>query len=406
MAFFIQTIRRRLANALSPTIERLLADHFGGHMTLAGEHVSHETAMRCAAFWACVKLISETAAQLPLPIYRRLPNGGKERDTTHPLHQLFNVRANAYQTGYEFRETAQLHLLTRGNFIARKTRDALNRNRVIALTPYNPDALEKIDRDSAGRLTYVFRRADGNEERVSEADIFHVRALSMNGLIGIDPLTAYGNSVGLSEAALKHQSKMYANGAKFLGVLTADKKLNDQARKNLKEDFANAYTGDNAFRIPLLEEGLKFQPVSMDAKQMEIMETRRLTRQEIASIFRVPPHMIGDLSGQGYSSVEHQGIEFVTYTMQPWLKRQEACIANQLMDENDRREYFAEHLVDGLLRGDAAARNTAYATAIQNGWMSRNEVRIRENLNPVEGLDTYLVPLNMGSGDSPAPPAN
>lgn len=404
--FFIQTVRqlsRAIRNA--STLEKLLSMHGGGG-TLAGENVTHETAMRCAAVWACVSLIAKSSAGLPLPIYRRTENDGKERDKTHPLHRVFNFRANPLQDAVSFRTTIGVHLALTGNFLGIITRDRLAGG-VVSIDPILPSALiEPPTRKANGRLTYKIAGADGRLREFDESQIFHVRAMSDDGVMGIDPITAYGNVVGLSQASLKHQSKVYANGAKFNGVLTSDQKLSDQARANLKEDFKNLYSGDNAWRTPLLEGGVKWQGVSMDSKQLEIMDTRRLSRQEIASIFCVPPHMIGDLSGQGYSSVEHQSINFVTYGLQPWLRSIEMAIVTQLIPPEQQDEYFAEHMVEGLLRGDTAARFNAYSSALQNGWMNRNEVRRRENLDPVEGLDEYLIPMHMGSGQQPSEPAN
>ncbi len=374
------------------TVEELFRDLFSGAPTASGVSVSPDTAMQASTVYACVRVLAESVAQLPFPVYRRLDNGGKERDPSHPLYRILNWQPNRWQTAFEFREMMMGHVVLRGNAYALIVRVG---GRVHELIPLHPDhVMVEQRRDWSVRY---HRLVDGNWVAMPPGSVFHLRGMASNGPIGMSPITAYREAVGLSISAQRLQARSFSNGAKFHGYLKhPGPKLSPEARKNMRESFDRQHSGDNAWSTPLLEEGTEWVKVGMSAEDAQLIETRKFQRSEIASIFRVPPHKIGDLERATFSNIEHQALEFVTDTMLPWLRRWEQAVSRDLLTPDEQKTHFAEHLVDGLLRGDIRSRYAAYGAAIKDGWMNRNEVRILENLNPVDGLDEFLEPLNMG----------
>ena len=359
----------------------------------SGVRVTAEQAMRCAAVYACVRVIAESIAQLPLPVYVRTAGGGKQRDAAHPIAQLLNQRPNLWQTPFEFREMMVGFVCLRGNAFA-----YINRVRgdvPTELIPLSPGTV-RVEQNDDFSLTYFYTPPNKSERPIPRRNLLHLRGLSTGGPLGMTPITAYRESVGLAITAETHQSKSFANGARFRGYIKHPTKLTPEAAKRLREDFDSRHGGENAYKTPLLEEGMDWVTAGMNDADAKTIETRKMARADIASIFRVPPHMIGDLERATFSNIEHQSIEFVTHSLVPWCKRWEGAIQRDLFGEAERETHFAEHLLEGLLRGDTASRYAAYHQAISDGWMNRNEARVRENLNPVDGLNEFLVPLNMG----------
>ena len=369
---------------------------FGG--TTAGKPVNEHTAMQMTAVYSCVRILSETLAGLPLHVYRYNDSGGKEKHLKHPLYKLLHDEPNPEMTSFALRETLMSHLLLWGNAYAQIIRNA--RGEVIALYPLMPNKMT-VDRDSKGRLFYIYTRTSddaptlGNESQVylTPSDVLHIPGLGFDGLVGYSPIAMAKNAVGLAIATEEYGAKFFANGATPGGVLEHPGTIKDPQK--VKESWNAAYQGSvNAHRVAVLEEGMKYQPIGISPEQAQFLETRKFQINEIARIFRVPPHMLADLEKSSFSNIEQQSLEFVKYTLDPWVVRWEQSMCRALLMESEKPTVFIKFNVDGLLRGDYVSRMEGYATGRQNGWMSANDIRELENLDriPVElGGDLYLI---------------
>ena len=369
---------------------------FGG--TSSGKPVNETTAMQMTAVYSCVRILSETVAGLPLNVYRYNDSGGKEKAFKHPLYRLLHDEPNPEMTSFAFRETLMSHLLLWGNAYAQIIRNA--RGEVIALYPLMPSKMT-VDRDQNGRLFYLYQRGSedptalgkSSQVTLSPSDVLHIPGLGFDGLIGYSPIAMAKNAIGLAIATEEYGAKFFANGAAPAGVLEHPGTIKDPLR--VKESWNSAYQGSsNAHKIAVLEEGMKYTPIGIAPEQAQFLETRKFQINEIARIFRVPPHMLADLEKSSFSNIEQQSLEFVKYTLDPWVVRWEQSMWRVLFSESEKPEYFIRFNVDGLLRGDYASRMSGYATARQNGWMSANDIRELENLDRISsdlGGDLYLI---------------
>lgn len=372
----------------------------GGRRSLAGllgdgsgglGAVSEEGALRLAAVFACVRVLSETVAQLPLFVYER-EGRGKRRAVDHGLFGVLHDAPNPIMTAFEFWETLMGHLCLWGNGYAEIEYDG--GGRVIGLWPLRPDGVSEIRRVGDG-LNYVYQLPDGRQTVLSGERMFHVRGLSGDGIRGYSPIGMQRQLVGMGLATEQFGASFFRNGARPGGILEHPGVLDDEAFERLRETWNETHGGlGNSHRLAILEEGMTYRQVGVPPEEAQFLESMKFNRSQIASIFRVPPHMIGDLERATFSNIEQQSIEFKVFTMEPWLVRiQQAVNARLLGGEGGR--FFAEFLPDALLRGDTASRYQAHAIGRQNGWLSANDIRELENLNPIEGGDVYLVPLNM-----------
>ncbi len=369
---------------------------FGG--TTAGKPVNEHTAMQITAVYSCVRILSETVAGLPLHVYKYNESGGKEKYLKHPLYKLLHDEPNPEMTSFSFRETLMTHLLLWGNAYAQIIRNA--RGEVITLYPLMPNKMT-VDRDKTGRLFYLYQRSTedaptlGKDSMVylDPSDVLHIPGLGFDGLVGYSPIAMAKNAVGLSMATEEYGAKFFANGATPGGVLEHPGTIKDPQK--IKESWNVAYQGSaNSHRVAVLEEGMKYQQIGVPPEQAQFLETRKFQINEIARIFRIPPHMLADLEKSSFSNIEQQSLEFVKYTLDPWVVRWEQTMYRSLLRESEKPTVFIKFNVDGLLRGDYASRMTGYATARQNGWMSANDIRELENLDkiPAElGGDLYLI---------------
>ena len=367
----------------------------------AGKNVTERSAMQMTAVYSCVRVLSDAVAGLPLHLYKYTQNGGKEKSINHPLYFLLHDEPNPEMTSFVFRETLMTHLLLWGNAYAQIIRNG--KGEVVALYPLMPNKMT-VDRDENGRLYYKYYR--GNDEAIrskeyevilSPYDVLHVPGLGFDGLVGYSPIAMAKNAIGLAMATEEYGAKFFANGAAPSGVLEHPGTLKnpDKVRESWNATFGGSH---NANKVAVLEEGMKYTPISISPEQAQFLETRKFQINEIARIFRVPPHMVGDLEKSSFSNIEQQSLEFVKYTLEPWLVRWEQSMVRSLLSPSEKREYFIKFNVDGLLRGDYASRMSGYATARQNGWMSANDIRELENLDRIpaeEGGDLYLINGNM-----------
>lgn len=401
-----------LVKGLQPREQRATADEVLGGMvyqSASGISVTTDRALQYAAVWACVRVLSQTIAALPLKVYERLGDDKRPANDFY-LYRLLHDQPNPLMSSLEYREALQGHLLLWGNGYSEIELD--NRGRIAALWPLRPDKMEGMTR-VGDRLLYKFRMPDNSLQILSSDRVWHLRGWSSDGLVGYSPIKMHRQAIGLGLAAEEFGARFFGNDARPGGILVHPGKLKAEGIKNLKAAWEENYGGlSNSHRTAVLEEGITYTQIGIAPDDAQFLETRKFQVNEIARIFGVPPHKIGDLDRATFSNIEHQAIEFVTDSLQPWLVRWEQSIRLQLMTEQERERYFAEFLVDGLLRGDTVTRYQAYATARQNGWLSANDIRTLENMNAIEGGDVYLVPLNMvpatgvpDEAPAPEPPA-
>ena len=375
--------------------------------TASGKYVTERSAMQMTAVYCCVRILSEAVASLPLQFYRYTDDGGKEKAVEHPLYFLLHDEPNPEMTSFIFRETLMTHLLLWGNAYSQIIRNG--KGEVVALYPLMPDRM-KVDRDEHGRLYYEYTVYDsddvdgrkgtdkvGRTVRLHPHDVLHIPGLGFDGLVGYSPIAMAKNAIGLAIATEEYGSKFFANGAAPSGVLEHPGTIKDPSK--VRESWQATFGGSgNANKIAVLEEGMKYTPISISPEQAQFLETRKFQIDEIARIFRVPPHMIGDLEKSSFNNIEQQSLEFVKYTLDPWVSRWEQAMVRALLTPDEKKKYFFKFNVDGLLRGDYQSRMNGYATARQNGWMSANDIRELENLDRIpaeDGGDLYLINGNM-----------
>lgn len=356
----------------------------------SGENVTESNALQIAAVYACVRVLAETIAGLPVKVYRRTPKG-REVVHEHPVAMLLNGSPNSTQTAFELLEFIMSNLGLRGNAYAHKVINGTGR--VVALQPlYAQYMRPKME---GGKLLFHYAQP-GYERTYAAAEIWRVAGIGSDGITGMSPISLARESLGLAMAAESSAAHMYANGAPIPGVLEFPHKLSDEVIEHLRNQWADRHGGaENAHKPLILESGMKYSQIGMNARDAQFLEARKFQISEIARWYRVPLHKLGELDRATFSNIEHQSIEFVTDTILPWCRRIEQTIQRDLFTESERRTLFVRFNLDGLLRGDTATRYEAYGKAINDGWLSRNEVRSLENHNPVDGLDEYLVPLNM-----------
>ena len=373
---------------------------FGG--TTSGKAVNERSAMQMTAVYACVRILSEAVASLPLHVYRYSDTGGKEKALAHPLYGLLHDEPNPEMSAFSFRETLMTHLLLWGNGYAQVIRNG--RGEVLALYPLMPDRMT-VDRDVHGRIIYEYTRSDGDARtmgskstvRLAPSEVLHISGLGFDGLVGYSPIAMAKNAIGMGLACDEYGASFYQNGAQPGGVLEHPGVVKDP--KRVRESWNAIYQGSaNAHRIAVLEEGMAYKPISISPEQAQFLQARKFQIDEIARIFRVPPHMVGDLEKSSFSNIEQQSLEFVKYTLAPWITRWEQAIYRALFSEAEKKRFFVRFNVEGLLRGDYKSRMDGYAVARQNGWMSANDIRELENFDRIpaeEGGDLYLINGNM-----------
>lgn len=366
----------------------------------AGKVVTELTSMQLTAVYACVRILAEAIAGLPLHLYKYI-GGGKEKAFDNPLYRLLHDEPNPEMSSFIFRETLMTHLLLWGNAYAQIIRNG--KGEVIALYPLMPNRMT-VDRDSGGKIVYMYTRTpddalNGNPQTVilNRHEVFHIPGLGFNGLVGFSPIAMAKNAVGTAIATEEFGAKFFANGAQPSGVLEHPGVLNDAEK--LRNSWQAAFGGSaNSNKVAVLEEGLKYVPISIPPEQAQFLETRKFQVNEIARIFRIPPHMIGDLEKSSFSNIEQQSLEFVKYTLDPWVCRWEQSMQRSLLLADEKKQYFWKFNVDGLLRGDYVSRMNGYAVGRQNGWLNANDIRELENMDKIpanQGGDLYLINGNM-----------
>jgi HK97 family phage portal protein len=364
---------------------------FGG--TSSGKAVNETTAMQTGAVYACVRILAEAIAGLPVHVYERGADGGKTLMTGHPLYTLLHDEPNDEMTSFVFRETLMSHLLLWGNAYAQIIRDG--HGTPVALMPLLPSKMA-VERETGGSLIYSYSGDDGQIKLRRDA-VLHIPGLGFDGLIGYSPIAMAKNAVGMSIATEEYGAAFFSNGANPGGVLEHPAVIKDIQR--VKDSWNSQYQGSaNAHKVAVLEEGMKFHQIAIPPEQAQFLETRKFQINEIARIFRVPPHMVGDLEKSSFSNIEQQSLEFVKYTLDPWVVRWEQSLMQALLLPGEKGVITIRFNLDGLLRGDYQSRMQGYSTGIQNGFYSVNDVRALEDMNLLtdkEGGDLHFVNGNM-----------
>ncbi len=369
-----------------------------GSMSSAGMRVGPEQARRLAAVYACVKVISESVSMLPAILYRRVDDRTKRRATDHPLYNILRRRPNAWQTAMEWREMMQAHVLLRGNGYSQIVTGRAGQ--VEQLLPLHPDCVH-IEMLAPGRYRFRVTEAGGAERILLREEVFHLRGLSADGVCGLSPIEEQRDTIGMGLAAQDYGARFFKNDATPPGWIEHPTHFkDDEAGQAFKLSWQAAQTGRNRGKTAVLQWGMKYHPIEIKNTDAQFIEARKFSIEEVARIFRVPPHKIQNLDKATFSNIEHLGIEFVTDCLMPWLVRWEQAVDRDLLPEQSEDELFLEHLVDMLQRGDTKTRHESYRSAIVTGWMTRNEARVKENMDPLDGLDEPLEPLSMGKAGS------
>ena len=362
-------------------------------MSGSGKPVNAQTAIQLSAVYACVRVISETVASLPLGVYEATDDGS-QKATDHSLYFLLHDEPNSEMTSFVLREVMLAHLLLYGNSYCQILRSG--RNQITGLYPLLPDHME-VDRDKNGMLTYTYSTSTGQRVIMAPEEVLHIPGLGFDGVMGYSPIALERNAIGLGIASEEYGSKFFSNGARPSGILTHPNTVKNPAA--LRESWNSIYGGSgNANRVAILEEGMRFEPIAIPNNEAQFLETRKFQVDEICRIFRVPPHLVGDLEHATFSNIEHQSIDFAVHTIRPWLVRIEQSMNRALFSDEEKGRFYVQFNIDGLMRGDYKSRMEGYAIARQNGWMSANDIRALENQNPIpseEGGDAYLVNGNM-----------
>ena len=372
---------------------------FGG--STSGKNVTERSSMQMTAVYSCVRVLAEAVAGLPLHLYKYSDSGGKDKALEHPLYFLLHDEPNPEMTSFVFRETLMTHLLLWGNAYAQLIRNG--KGEVIGIYPLMPNRIT-VNRDDNGKIYYRYWRNlddaplnQDNEVILLPSEVLHIPGLGFDGLVGYSPIAMAKNAIGMAIACEEYGAKFFANGATPGGILEHPGVVKDPEKVRASWNYAFGGSA-NANKVAVLEEGMKYTPISISPNEAQFLETRKFQINEIARIFRVPPHMVGDLEKSSFSNIEQQSLEFVKYTLEPWLIRWEQSLVRSLLSQEDKGKYFIKFNVDGLLRGDYESRMNGYATARQNGWMSANDIRTLENLDRIseeEGGNLYLINGNM-----------
>lgn len=381
---------------------RLFELMIGGAPSYAGPPVNEESAMRYSAVYACVRIISESIASLPLVLFRHTGRS-KNKATAHPLYPILHNLANPLMTAFEWRELAMSHVALTGNHWSEIEYERGN-GRITALWPLNPSKMEGHERRDDG-IWWRYRQPDNQLTWFKPGSVHHIKGLG-DGIMGISPIAqAARQATGLGLATEEFGARFFSNGARPGIVLKHPKFLSSDAMNKLKASWNADHGGlSQSHRVKILEEGMDIATIGVPPNEAQFLETRKFQVTEIARIYRVPPHMLADLDRATFSNIEHQSLSFVMHTLMPWLVRHEQAIYRDLLLERERGSYFVKYQVGGLLRGDVTSRYQAYTTGITNGFLTRNEARELEDLNPIDGLDEPLLPLNMVEANNPPPP--
>lgn len=368
--------------------------------TAAGRVVNEQSAMSIAATWACVRILAETIAALPWALHRKNASGNSERADDHPLQDVL-LSPNSEMTSSEFREALMVNLCLNGNAYSLIERSG---SRVVALFPLRSMNVRPVRKQGSNTKLAIpegetfFKVSDrGKTDDFPRERVWHIKTFGHDGLVGLSPIGAAREAMGAALAGEEFANRFFSQGGMPAGTVSYPGWLTEvqraEARKHLQELVGGL---GKAHQFAMFEGGVKPEPwEAMPLEDMQFLGLRKFSVNEICRLYRVPPHMVGDLDRATFSNIEHQSLEFVQHTILPYLTRFESSVAKWLLPVGDRARHFLKFNVEGLLRADSAGRASFYSSALQNGWMNRNEVRAKENLNRVDDLDAYTVQVNL-----------
>lgn len=391
-------LEKRAATSTLSNPSNWFIDLFGGQPTYTGKHVNEHTALQTIAVFACVRVLSEALASIPLVVYKRMNGGGRERATNHPLYTLLHDLPNPRMTSFTMRQIMMAHVATWGNAYADIQRNKAS-GKIEAIFPLRPDRMRIQVNEVTGELIYIYT-VGGVERLLYPENVLHIVGLGFDGIKGYSVIGMAREGIALTQATEEYGARYFGNGARPGGILSHPNKLSDPAYERLKKSFSEEHQGlDNAHKMKILEEGMEYTQIGLPPEDSQFLETRKYQRSEIASLFLVPPHMIGDLEKSAFSNIEQQSINFVVNTMRPWFVLWEQTLNWKLLNSDPKT--YCEFLIDALLRGDSTARAAFYTSMFMIGVYSQNDIRSKENENPIPGGDKYYVPLNMKPHDQP-----
>ncbi|MDO6718822.1 phage portal protein [Psychrosphaera sp. 1_MG-2023] len=364
--------------------------------TSSGIEITPGNALQIATVYQCIKVLAESVGMLPISLMREV-NDTKVKATDHALFEILYTAPNDYMTAQEFKELIVAHLCLRGNHYSYINRVG---GRIAELLPLAPGAVTPKLLGGA-EVEYKVNFANGTVQTLGPNEIFHVKLMTIDGVTGLSPIAQGRHTIGLAKATEIHGSALFKNGAQPSGGFKTEKTLSDDQYNRLKSSLTEKEGTENSFKPLILEGGLDWVSVAVTPQDAQYLETRKFQRSDICGLFRVPPHKIGDLEKATFSNIEHQGLEFVTDSLMPLLTRIENRVRLQLLTKDERKTLFAKFNANALLRGDMKARADFYTKMLQNGAMSPNEIRAKEDMNPREGGDIFLTPLNMAINGKP-----
>lgn len=388
--------RTTIENPGIPINSNTLNEIFGGPESRSGIAIDKDVAITFSAVYACVRILSETIASLPVNVYRTV-NGAKNIDHTHPIQRLIHDEPCEMYTSFYWRQLMMSAVLLWGNGYSKIVRDKKTYipKWLDFIHPSIVEPYQIIRKDGTKTLRYRIQKGTG-EEIIEAIDMLHIPGLGFDGIKGKSPIEVSQDIIGLGLAAERFGSEFFGNGASFNGTLSTEQAIKKEQLDIVAESWKKRYTGEgNRWKTPVLPFGFKYSPVGVAPEAAQLLGIRKFQIEEISRIFGVPLHLISDLSKSSFSNIEQQGLEYVTHTCRPWVIRWEQELNRKLLQESEKPEVYTKFNMDGLLRGDSAARASYYNTAVTLGILTRNEVRELEDRNPLDGLDDPLTPLNL-----------
>lgn len=393
MGYLNRVFGKRSENLANPS--NAFVDFLGGgNRSFAGKVVNETTALSYISVFSCVNVISETMASLPLHLYHESEKSGRRKAREKKLYDLLHSTPNEEMTSFTFRLVLQACLLLWGNGYA--FIDWGQDGQPRGLYPLHPSKVNPKRNPVTKKIYYEVSAEDGKIITLSKSQMFHLIGFSLDGLKGLSIIGLAREAIGLGLAAEEYGSRFFSNGAKPLGVLEHPAELGDEALKHLRSSWDEMHKGlENSHKVAILEEGMTYKQIGIPPEDAQFLETRKFQLEEIARLYRVPLHLVGNLDKATFSNIEHQDIGYAKHTIRPWAVRWEQTLNWKLLTKEERQEFYAEYNLDGILRGDMKSRYEAYNIGRQNGWLSGNDIRQKENQDRVDGLDTYLVNGNM-----------
>lgn len=392
---------RASKGASAPPRDPVVAEWFGGgNVSMTGASVTAASAMQAGAVFACVRVLAETVAQLPLNVYARDANGGRSRAHAHPLFPILHLQPNNGQTSFEWREMIVGHMALRGVSYSQIFFD--NSGRVVSLVPLHPDRTRPFKAPDGG-VAFDTVAAGGQRRTLLPAEVLYLPGMCDDLYRPLSPIGLHRETIGFALGAREYQSRFYSGSAQPKGAIKMPGVLGEEATKMLRDSWERRHQGlENSNKVAILDGGMDWVNVGMTNEDAQFLQSLGANNEDVARIFRVPPHKIGILDKATFSNIEQQSLEFLTDTLLPWLVRCEQRMNLALLTPSERKQYYVAFDVKGMLRGDFKARTDGYKAMFGMGSMSPNDIRELEDMNPIDGGEKYYIPLNVADTETHA----